>query len=44
LFLPNPAKPELNIDPPEAERFVVSLSEAQAYNPYEPEASLCLYY
>jgi hypothetical protein len=28
LFKPNPDKPELNIDPPEAERFVVSLSEA----------------
>jgi hypothetical protein len=28
LEMPNPDKPELNIDPPEAERFMVSLSEA----------------
>jgi hypothetical protein len=28
IIAPNPEKPELNIDPPEAERFVVSLSEA----------------
>jgi hypothetical protein len=25
MLIPNPDKPELNIDPPEAERFVVSL-------------------
>ena len=41
---PNPDKPELNIDDLRLKIFGIALRGVGVKPPYEPEASLCLFY